>query len=427
MVLAGNVTMELGFPISDQGMLPSKLWCLLFVFVLAANYITGSNKKTVLCYISSWAVYRRSQGQFTISDVDVNLCTHLVYAFLGINETTNTVVSRDSWADYVTNGRGFGQLKDLVKLKDEAPNLKVLISVGGWSEGSEKFSNMAASTVKRIAFVESVFQFLRRNQLDGVDICWMFPTDRGGIAEDKRNFATLLKELRTRLNEDNRILTVLMTGKRYIVDPGYDVRTISQSVDYINVMSYDFNGPWERKTGVNAPLISENEFNVEFSIDYLIKKGATPSKILVGIPTFGHSFTMKNVPDNGNYLKVPSDNGYLSQWTREKGIIGYNEVCYELSTTSGWKEMWDDASSTPYAVNHKKFVSYDNQRSILEKVKLVNLKGLGGAMVYTLDTDDFRGLCQGDRYPLVTAVRDHLNKDRPITISNVSIVSHNYG
>lgn len=75
-------------------------------------------------------------------------------------------------------------------------------------------------------------------------------------------------------------------------------------------------------------------FTQEFSIDYLIKKGATPSKILVGIPTFGHSFTMKNVPDNGNYLKVPSDNGYLSQWTREKGIIGYNEVSLDDLTSN---------------------------------------------------------------------------------------------
>uniref|UniRef100_A0A224XR36 Putative catalytically inactive chitinase-like lectin n=1 Tax=Panstrongylus lignarius TaxID=156445 RepID=A0A224XR36_9HEMI len=408
-------------------MFRSKLCSVLFVYILAVNCITGSTKKTVLCYIQSWAVYRQSQGQYTIADVDANLCTHLVYCFLALNETSNTVASKDSWADFVTNGRGLGQLKDLVKLKDEVPNLKVMISIGGWTEGSIKFSNMAASTVKRIAFVESVFQFLRRNQLDGVEISWLFPTDRGGIAEDKRNFASLLKELRVRLNDDNRILAVQLTGKRYVIDPGYDVRTISQSVDYINVMTYDYNGPWERKTGINAPLISENEFNVEFSIDYLIKKGATPSKILLGIATFGHSYTMKNVPDDGNYLRVASDNGYLSPWTRDKGIIGYNEICYELSTTSGWKEMWDDASSTPYAVNHKKFVSYDNQRSILEKVKLVNSKGLGGAMVWSLDTDDFQGLCQGEKYPLVTAVRDHLNKDRPITISNVTIVSHQYG
>ncbi|KAK9504291.1 hypothetical protein O3M35_010658 [Rhynocoris fuscipes] len=403
-------------------------WCLyLLAVLLSVNYSIGENKKTVLCYVATWAVYRRSQGKFTIGDIDVNLCTHLVYSFFGINETSSSIMSRDPWGDYLTNGRGLGQLKQFVKLKEIAPNLKVMISVGGWAEGSVKFSDIVASTVKKVLFIESIFQFLRQYQLDGVDICWEFPTDRGGIPEDKLNFVTFLKDLRQRLNNDNRILTVLLSGKRYLIDPGYDLVQISKYVDYMSILTFDYNGPWDKKTGVNAPLASDNEFNVEFGIDYLIKKGASPRKMLLGIPTYGHSFNMQYVPDDGNYLGVPSDSGYLSPWTRENGLIGYNEVCYDLATTAGWKELWDDKSSTPFAVNHKKFISFDNQRSVLAKVKLANLKGLGGAMVWTLDTDDFKGLCHANPYAIVTTIRDHLNKEVPITLSNVTIISHPYG
>lgn len=86
------------------------------------------------------------------------------------------------------------------------------------------------------------------------------------------------------------------------------------------------------------------------------------------------------------------------------------QICLELSNqSSNWSIFWDDLSKTPYAVNGEKFISYDNRRSISEKIKFALSHELGGVMVWSIDTDDFRGDCnevvndQQD-YPLLRAV-----------------------
>lgn len=70
------------------------------------------------------------------------------------------------------------------------------------------------------------------------------------------------------------------------------------------------------------------------------------------------------------------------------------QICVELKNkTAGWKTYWDDESRTPFAVSGKKLISYDNEQSIAEKVQFAMEKGLGGVMVWSVDTDDFQGDC----------------------------------
>lgn len=52
-----------------------------------------SHNKVVVCYISTWAVYRPSHGSFALENIDPNLCTHVVYAFAGLNVTADSIKS----------------------------------------------------------------------------------------------------------------------------------------------------------------------------------------------------------------------------------------------------------------------------------------------------------------------------------------------
>lgn len=56
--------------------------------------VTGPpHNRVVVCYIGTWAVYRPSRGSFNIDEVDPNLCTHLVYAFAGLDIMQNHIKS----------------------------------------------------------------------------------------------------------------------------------------------------------------------------------------------------------------------------------------------------------------------------------------------------------------------------------------------
>ena len=71
-----------------------------------------------------------------------------------------------------------------------------MIAIGGWNEGSTKYSAMAKDTKKRAKFVTSTLEFLQKHSFDGLDLDWEYPAKRGGATQDKKNFILLVKELK---------------------------------------------------------------------------------------------------------------------------------------------------------------------------------------------------------------------------------------
>ena len=69
------------------------------------------------------------------------------------------------------------------------------LAIGGWNEGSEKYSEMAADPVSRQTFARSALSFIRRHKFDGLDLDWEYPGKRGGKPEDRENFILLIKDL----------------------------------------------------------------------------------------------------------------------------------------------------------------------------------------------------------------------------------------
>lgn len=69
------------------------------------------------------------------------------------------------------------------------------------------------------------------------------------------------KELKNAFRPEGWLLTVHILAKRYIMD-GYNIRAISEHVDFINLAAVEYSGPWELTTGVIAPLRAKNELSV---------------------------------------------------------------------------------------------------------------------------------------------------------------------
>ena len=44
--------------------------------------------KRVVCYYTNWSQYRPDGGKFFPEDIDVNLCTHVVFAFAKITDNS---------------------------------------------------------------------------------------------------------------------------------------------------------------------------------------------------------------------------------------------------------------------------------------------------------------------------------------------------
>ncbi|XP_010787942.1 acidic mammalian chitinase-like [Notothenia coriiceps] len=388
---------------------------VLFVTALALLLQAQLGSSFILsCYFTNWAQYRPPPTIFMPNDIDPCLCTHLLYAFATIK---NNQLATYEWNDVEL----YGQFN---ALKNQNGNLKTLLSVGGWNFGSTGFSQMVLSPTNRKTFINSVISFLRKYEFDGLDIDWEYPANRGGPPSDKQYYSVFLQELRaafeTEAKQSNRarlLMSAAVAAGKSNIDSAYQIPQLGQSLDMINVMTYDFHGSWDPMTGECSPLFKSPEdhggfiyFNVDYAMNYWKSQGAPAEKLIVGFPTYGNTFTLKS-PSNHGVGAAIAGPGTAGKYTEEAGELAYFEICDFLK--GGATEVWNKAQDVPYAYKGNQWVGYDNMKSFEIKVDWVKKNNFGGAMVWTLDMDDYMGtFCNQGKYPLINVLKKGLNLEQ---------------
>jgi len=379
-----------------------KLASVLIVFLAGICLSEG----IMMCYFGSWAVWRPGNGRFDVDDIDPQLCSHLVFGFAGLNTATWEIAVLDEWNELCADW-GRCAYNRFTGLKEHNPELKTLLAVGGWSEGSENYSLMSADPAKRKSFIDSSIALLLAHDFDGFDMDWEYPANRGGAPQDKENFIILMQEMKVALDAHGLMLTCAVSMGKETMDTAYDVPAMNEVFDYINLMAYDFHGAWEPFTHHNAPLyahpLDEGDaipFNVDFGVNYWIEHGASPSKLTLGIGTYGRCYTLDSISNKGWYAPA-SEPGHEGPYTRTEGVLGYNEIC-EFQLSGDWVIVDDPVMNEPYTyrLDNKMWCGYDHAGSVATKAAYAKSKGLGGTMTWSLETDDFNGLC-GREFDLV--------------------------
>jgi len=257
------------------------------------------------------------------------------------------------------------------------PNLKVLVAIGGWNEGSEKYSQMVSSSASRSVFIQSVIAMIVKENFVGIDLDWDYPANRGGVPADKENFVLLCRELREAFDaagHSDWLVTAAVSAGKATADTAYDIPGISRYVDFINIMSYDFNGAWDPFTGHHSPLSGhpndvEPTFNTEFAVDYWINGGAPASKLNLGLGLYGRGWNLDNPQNNGPHAPAqqPIPAG---PYTREAGFWGFHEICEKqvIEQPGQWTVVYDEHYKSPYAYNDRIWIGYEDERGIEDKV-----------------------------------------------------------
>lgn len=291
---------------------------------------------------------------------DPNLVTHINYAFGYVAETFDSVIIQKP-----------ERLKMIADLKKESPNLKIMLSIGGWESG--RFSEMAEDTLLRKAFVADCNRIVKEYNIDGIDLDWEYPTSSAaGISSspnDKDNFTSLIKELRETMGNDKLLTLASAYSARY-----YDFPAIEPYIDFVNIMTYDMGRPPYH----NAPLSRSEHtkrLSVEESVDAHVEAGIPLNKLTLGMPFYGHG--VKGINDFVDYKDIPS-------------LVGYTE-------------KWDSLGQVPYLVDSEgEFVySYDNPESLKLKCEYLLQKGMLGAMYWEYSCDDVDGTLRKTVYNTV--------------------------
>merc|ERR1712106_317938 len=375
-----------------------------------------ADNRKVVCYYANWAVYRQGNAQFTPQNINPYLCTHLIYAFGGLGKD-DKIVPFDKYQDIEKGGYG-----RFAALKTYNRDLKTMLAIGGWNEGSRKFSRLVADPERRYVFVRSALRFLRQYNFDGLDLDWEYPTQRqGGRPQDKKNYAILVAELREAFESEAEktgkarlLLSMAVPASLEIAGEGYAIDALDKSLDFFNLLTYDYHSAHEPAVNHHSPLYrpddwSEFDFrkdlNIDATIKFYLRNGASRDKLVLGIPTYGRSYTLANA--DAHEISSPATGpGDQGTGTKEDGYLAYYEICQKVL-----EEGWDLVTQYPgimgpYSHKGNQWVGFDDVDIAVEKAFYVAEEELGGIMFWTIDNDDFRGSCGKTPYPLIESAKE---------------------
>ncbi len=369
---------------------------------------TSLHAQRIVGYYPQWAIYGRN---YLVTDIPADRLTHINYAFANING--GRVVLGDSYADidrfYPGDcwdpGCERGNFHQLRLLKEEYPALKTLISVGGWT-WSENFSDAAATPAARELFANSCAEFIVEHGFDGVDLDWEYPVFGGEPGnetrpEDGANFTLMCQRIRVKLDSlENLNARPYLLTLAVSADAGHigdlELPALAQVVDFFNVMTYDFQGPWSDFTGFNSPLFPDpadpyeepvhSTYYLSAAIANYIEGGAPRTQLSAGMPFYGRGFGNVNGGTNGLYgtFSGPSPFG-----TWENGMFDFTDLANNYINLNGYTRYFHDVSRVPWLYNptNHVLISYDDSTSIAEKAQYVIAEDLGGAMFWELSAD----------------------------------------
>jgi chitinase len=333
---------------------------LLFSFLLrAAAAESPHTNKVFVGYL-----YR------TPGHINFSLYTHLCHAFItadadGRVRTNRNVPSRDLTAQAHQAG------------------VKVLISLGGWG-WDEQFAAMMKNQQAEDRYVGAVIEMVDAFDYDGIDLDWEYPD----TADEVVGFERLSRRFRRQLDELSEkkgrpMIQTMAASCNPNTLKWLSNQLLLDTMDWVNVMTYDMAGEWTDYAGHHSPLFASSKqpgapHSTELTIKYLIARGMPAHRLALGIPLYGKGFAVSepyaSTKDVGD-RRPPRDGNY--------GALD------RMQKEQGWVRQWDDQTKNPWLIapDGSAVIGYDDSESIALKTEWAMKLGLRGVFFWQIGAD----------------------------------------
>lgn len=320
-----------------------------------------TQKPMIMGYFPSY------QTALSADQVPTGSFTHVIYSFLKVNDAG--VLDPDSWAAAPAIARTV-----------HAKGIKVVLGLSGGSNGKE-FAAMVRDPAKNAKFLDSTIDVLKKCDADGIALDWEQPE-----ASDKALTTALIGNLHKKMKAANPdAILVLVVNHSAWNSKGYDGPNLVDKVDYLQVMSYDFHGPWSHAGHQTSLFASKADpedgaaFTYPKTLQYWHEKQGFPlDKILMGIAGYGRGFRVANWGD-----KTTGDSTYPE--------ISYRDLSALIG--KGWTRQWDADAHAPWLLSADKSerISYDDPQSVADKAVWMKQSGMPGFFIWEMSQEYVNG------------------------------------
>uniref|UniRef100_A0A1B0B686 GH18 domain-containing protein n=1 Tax=Glossina palpalis gambiensis TaxID=67801 RepID=A0A1B0B686_9MUSC len=427
----------------------------LFVIIFANLQIFQVQAANIFCYYDTQRI-TDVNAAINYLEPALQFCNFLIYGYAGIDSETYQVKSLDY-------GLNYDIYQAITSLKLKHNHLKVLLSIGGDRDKIDdlaednKYLKLLENLSSRNAFINSIQSVIRTYGFDGLDMAWQFPKNppkheytgfrkyldtlmnwfrkRPVIDENsvlhKEQFVSLLKELRQSLNPMGAIMT--MTVLPHVsAEIFLDVTSIVNHVDFIILAAFDYLTPYRDPTIAHytAPIYAVSErdpsHNINYDVQYWRNHTTATSKLVLGIPAYGRSWTMiKKSGITGHPPIIAGGPARAGHRTLTPGLLSWPEICVKIHQN---KELEGDAArfrkvSDPtkrfgtYAYRsvdenneHGIWVSYEEPKTAANKADYARARNLSGVALFDLSMDDVTGECGEGNYSILKSIHNIFKK-----------------
>ena len=190
----------------------------------------------------------------------------------------------------------------VVRARNENNNIKIYISIGGGyltDEQASIWSNSIDIKDNRPIIINEIVNFVVDNSLDGVDVDleWQYVTS---------GYSDFVIELKSALSAKGKSMTAALPGTTKFDNITEEAL---QTFDFINIMAYDFTGPWNPTA--SGQHSSYN--NAVESINFWKNTGVSQSKLTLGVPFYGYDFSNSSNVTSFTFGQMISTNNSYSE------------------------------------------------------------------------------------------------------------------